>query len=243
MEQPPYIKECDQIGDFAVWIVDGNYIRGAIDEQFTNFGHHREFNYIPKNEFWIDKESAEGETKFFTEHLYIENQLMASGIERKKARDIANGIELEERKKDHSVQKNFKKLEEGKYQEVLEKIHKKKLKSYSEKIDVWIVDGALARSLFFMNFTAGGHSAVYDFIPENEVWIDDDISPKERKFILIHELYERYLMKIKGWKSYDKAHAKASLLEYFCRKHSKSTDLFLKECLKLNQKFKEYEKI
>jgi len=38
--RPAYIEKIDQRGDFDVWIVDGSYIRGHIDEEFTNFGRY-----------------------------------------------------------------------------------------------------------------------------------------------------------------------------------------------------------
>ena len=47
-------------------------------------------------------------------------------------------------------------------------------------LSVWIVNGRLVRSVFDIDFTAGGHDYVYEFVPENEVWIDDSIEePKE----------------------------------------------------------------
>jgi hypothetical protein len=47
--KPPYIQKIDQRGDLAVWIVDGSYIRGHINKEFTNFGQHYAFPYIPLN--------------------------------------------------------------------------------------------------------------------------------------------------------------------------------------------------
>ena len=53
--KPPYIKRIDERDGLAVWAVDGAYIRGHIDEEFTNFGQHYRYGYIPENEFWIDR--------------------------------------------------------------------------------------------------------------------------------------------------------------------------------------------
>ena len=44
-----------------MWVVDGSYIRGHIDEEFTNFGQHYSFLYIPKNELWIEQETKTDE--------------------------------------------------------------------------------------------------------------------------------------------------------------------------------------
>jgi len=53
----PYIKKIDERGNLQIWIVDGSYIRSHIDEEFTNFGQHYSFSYIPKNELWIEREA------------------------------------------------------------------------------------------------------------------------------------------------------------------------------------------
>jgi hypothetical protein len=79
------------------------------------------------------------------------------------------------------------------------------------------VNGRLVRSVFDIDFTAGGHDYVYEFVPENEVWIDDDIIETERGFVLLHELHERNQM-ARGW-AYSKAHADSSRLEFRCRHH------------------------
>jgi len=39
----PYLEKIDERGNLQVWIVDGSYIRGHIDEEFTNFGQHYSF--------------------------------------------------------------------------------------------------------------------------------------------------------------------------------------------------------
>ena len=41
--KPAYIKKVDERGDIQVWTVDGSYIRGHIDEEFTNYGQHYRF--------------------------------------------------------------------------------------------------------------------------------------------------------------------------------------------------------
>jgi hypothetical protein len=73
------------------------------------------------------------------------------------------------------------------------------------------------RSAFDIDFTAGGHDHVYEFVPEGEVWIDDAIEEKERGFVLLHELHERNRM-AEGW-PYSKAHTESSRLEFRCRHH------------------------
>jgi hypothetical protein len=95
--------------------------------------------------------------------------------------------------------------------------HERLWKRLENGLTVWIVNGRLVRSAFDVDFTAGGHDHVYEFVPENEVWIDDDIEEEERPYVLLHELHERNRM-AHGW-PYSKAHAESSELEYRCRHH------------------------
>jgi hypothetical protein len=96
-------------------------------------------------------------------------------------------------------------------------VHEHLWKRMENGISVWIVNGRKVRSVFDIDFTAGGHDHVYEFVPENEVWIDNDIVEEERGYVLLHELHERNRM-AKGW-PYSKAHAESSHLEYHCRHH------------------------
>jgi len=209
----PYIKKVDQIGPLTVWIVDGQFVRKNIDEEFTNFGQHYRFRFIPTHEFWIDEEHGLGENQFFIDHLLVEHRLMAGGMVYDKALERADAVERKERHKTELI-REISKLPK---KEILENIHKRLLKKYSGAVSVWVVNGELVRSLYFIDFTEGGHDQVYHFVPKNEVWLDDDLGPGERKFVLLHELHERHLMTL-GW-SYFKAHRSASRIEYHCRAH------------------------
>ena len=46
--KPPYIKKVAQRGAISIWIVDGIYVRDHIDEEFSNYGQHYNFKFIPK---------------------------------------------------------------------------------------------------------------------------------------------------------------------------------------------------
>ena len=155
--------------------------------------------------------------------MLVTYRLMAEGKSRKEAVARANAIERKERGKSKLIQSKIKKVPKA---DLIQKVHKKLLDKYSKKINVWIVNGELVRDLFFLDFTEGGHDKVYSFIPLNEVWLDDDDTKKERKFILLHEVHERNLMG-KGW-TYEKAHKSASKIEYLCRNNPKLLDENLK---------------
>jgi len=220
-----YIKKFSYISGFNVWIVDGEYIRNNIDEEFTNCGQHYKFKFIPKKEFWIDRERNPGEEKYFIESMLVMNRLMSRGISHKEAMKRADKIERRERSNSKLMKKEVK-IKENKGN-VINTVYKNIIKKYSnKKIKVWIIKGELVRDLFFIDFTEGGHNRVYNFIPENEVWIDDDLSLSERKFVILHELHERNLMEL--GKDYDSAHKSSSEIEYYCRRHPKKLEEYIK---------------
>ena len=208
----PYLQKLEERGKLQIWIVDGSYIRGNIDEEFTNFGQHYRFKYIPDNEFWIDREAEHDEHKFFVEHLLVEHRLMAKGMPYEQALPEADRAERKERRLAGDVSSlthQGEKLPDGK------DVHERLWKKLESGISVWVVNGRMVRSVFDIDFTEGGHDYVYEFVPKNEVWIDDAIMETERGYVLLHELHERNRM-AKGW-IYDKAHAESSKIEYHCR--------------------------
>ncbi len=210
--KPPYVAKVGERGSLQIWVVDGAYIRSHIDEEFTNFGQHYRFKYIPENELWLDREAAHDEQQFFIDHLLVEHRLMAQGMPYAKAIEKADLVERKERRRAGFVKRATRKgkeLPDGK------QAHERLWKKLENGVSVWIVEGALVRGVFDIDFTEGGHEHVYEFVPDNEVWIDDDVEEQERPYVLVHELHERNRM-AKGW-PYSKAHAESSQLEYRCR--------------------------
>lgn len=212
--KPPYIRKLDERGDLQVWVVDGSYIRGHVDEEFTNFGQHYRYPYIPLNELWIDQENGSNEQVFFIDHLLTEHRLMSKGTPYEKALSEADRAERKERRRAGDLSRlthRGHRLPDG-----LE-VHERLWKTLENGVSVWIVDGRLVRSVFDVDFTAGGHDFVYEFVPQNEVWIDDAIVETERPYVLLHELHERNRMA--AGLHYSEAHAESSRLEYRLRHH------------------------
>ncbi|MEK7504361.1 MAG: hypothetical protein AAB550_02585 [Patescibacteria group bacterium] len=206
----PYIRELEEVDGFKVWEVDGKYIRDNTDREFTNFGQHFRFPFIPKHEFWIDHEAHPGETKFFIDHMIIEWQLMDQGKKYDYAIGVADKKELAERKKFRADPK---------------KLYIKKLEERGE-VTVWLVDGELVRDLYYIEFTEGGHHYVYDFVPKYEVWLDDDLETAELPYVLLHELHERNLMHT--GLTYNHAHHSSSIIEYKCRRDPSKLEEYIK---------------
>lgn len=90
-------------------------------------------------------------------------------------------------------------------------------------VDIWIVDGMKIRREIYTDFVYGGNDKRYRFIPENEIWIDNNIDVSELKFTIAHELKERELM-ANGY-SYVDAHEIASKLELKLRRRAEKERL------------------
>ena len=211
---PPYLEKDEQRGDFQVWIVDGSYIRGHMDEEFTNFGQHYRYPYIPNLEFWIDKEAEHDERCFFIDHLLVEHELMKKGMSYGDALTRADQAERKERRRSSDIGKV---THQGQTLPDPTTVHERLWKKLENGISVWIVNGRLVRSAYDIDYTEGGHDHVYEFVPAGEIWIDDAIEENERGFVLLHELHERNRME-KGM-PYSQAHAESSRLEFRCRHH------------------------
>ena len=189
-------------------------MRCHTDHEFTNFGQHYRYPYIPETELWLDQEGDPDEREFFIEHLLVEHQLMERGMPYEQALVEGDKAERRERRQAGDVRRV---TDGGRELPTAEDVRERRWKTLENGVTIWIVNGRLVRSVFYVDFTAGGHDCVYEFVPEKEVWIDDDIVEEERPYVLLHELHERNLMS--SGSPYSKAHADSSRLEHHCRHH------------------------
>ena len=98
--------------------------------------------------------------------------------------------------------------------------YKKKLLARMPDADVWLVNGKKVRAQH-IEFVEGGHDLVYDWMPKREIWVDDALHPSEFSAVMIHEIYERGLMK--QGVPYSKAHKRANLVELRVRRNPGTT--------------------
>jgi hypothetical protein len=191
----PYLSLYKKQDGFKIYIVDGSYIRKSLNDQFTDFGQHYRFpKMIPTKEIWLDHNfNHPDEYKYFIAHAIREWELMNKGKSYKTAITEADELEWNMRNRDEHGDYKIKKLEE------------------IDGVTVWLVNGKAIRDDCHIDFTEGGHDLVYEFIPENEIWISDEVSAKERPYILAHEYNERCSMS-KG-EDYEHSHNKASFFE------------------------------
>ena len=217
-----YIRKLEDFGDVSVWEIDGEKLRAEKDIEFTNFGIYPDFDYIPKNELWMDKEANPDERRFFIDHMLTQWKYLHKGYDNDTALDKAYKKEASERKKASDKAKVF----DSKNHPHPENVHVKKLGETADGLEVYLVNGRLVRSAFFIDFVDGGHHLIYPWVPEKEVWIDDDLRESEIPFVLLHELHERRLM-AKGY-SYARAHPSVSKIEFFCHHHPEKLTAELK---------------
>lgn len=82
-----------------------------------------------------------------------------------------------------------------------------------DKVRIVEVTGEDIRNLYDVDFVMGGHHYRYDFIPEDEIWIDEALDTESDKIsTIIHELLERYLMRDMGM-PYEEAHEVSNTIE------------------------------
>jgi len=94
---------------------------------------------------------------------------------------------------------------------------KKLIVTTKDGVKIYSVDGTHVRNEkgtgFDIDFTMGGHAYIYpNYIPEDEVWIDEDMDNEDKYTTIIHELIERKEMKNRHI-PYNKAHDDASKKE------------------------------
>lgn len=190
------------MGKYSITYIDSNKFRkkSILNVEFCTAAVHDDFpRHIKKNEIWIDDSIKPNEIPSILKGLSVR----LSEIENGGKNPYEKGIDTESK-----VRKNNK-----------EKLNKKKhmtIRDYSGEIIVYLVNGKGVRDNHKTDFSQGGHGYVYDWIPKNEIWIEDE-EREEMAPILAHEYIEMVLMKESGWK-YLRAHEMASDIEQHLRK-------------------------
>lgn len=197
--------------DKKVYLVDGKKIRATKDKDFTNWASGDNKPYVPKGEIWIDKQSSKDEHGYYQDNANALSRFVAKGHPYEKAREMADAVENRER---HKLEPGMDGSRAG--------VYKRLIKSAPGKPKIWEVHGDEVRKRFKTDYTEGGHGLVYNFIPKNEVWMDDNVDPSESKNFLVHELHERNLMA--GGLDYRSAHKKANQAEAVVRKNPDAAD-------------------
>lgn len=231
LANPYHIKKIGVVDNVSVWLVDGGKVRKDLNENFVQSDHHAHFSFIPTDEFWIDADTDFREHQFFMDRFFAVQTLIKNGTGLKKAEEI--GATLEQHEREESLSREILRLKNTR-KTLIEKIHRKHFAPYSsDQLAIWIVDGKLVRDILFLNYDAGGHDRVYPWIPNQEIWIEEALPEKERHFILLHELHERFLMGT--GKKYPEAHHGATIIEDHFRNAPRELEVRIQEELEKNQ--------
>jgi len=211
--------------DYTVYAVNGLAVRNVAepDEEFGNFATHDEFpNLIPRGEIWISEKLAASEGVFFIANALTRLARRAAGAT-EKAYD--EGLEIEQILRERVTGIAFR---NGRpHERVPEEIYLEEyitLPDPKGRVVVWRVNGKLVRSYYKTDYTEGGHGYVYDWVPKEEIWIEDGVDIREVPFIIAHEYLERRLMRDHEME-YDPAHEVASKVEFDLRKLEGATRL------------------
>jgi hypothetical protein len=90
-EHFPY--RCGQVDGKHVLIVDGDLVCMRHDMDFVLAGNGYRYDFIPKNELWLDGWVHYHEWPFDCYHEAHESRLMAKGMSYEKAHESANKVE------------------------------------------------------------------------------------------------------------------------------------------------------
>jgi hypothetical protein len=216
-------------GKYSIFTVNDLEIRNKAEyaEEFSDYGVNigkkglrtLNFKFIPKNEIWIAKSIKPDER-----HYIISNALeYIRGIERgmDPGNSYENAIKKEQSVRTKNVINKYHiKSKNTKFaplhKDIPEKVYLKKygvIKDDSETVNIFIVKGEVVRDLYKTDYVEGGHYYVYNWIPKEEIWIENIVSQEEIPVIILHEFLERILMKYKKFQ-YVRAHVAASKVEF-----------------------------
>jgi hypothetical protein len=88
---------------------------------------------------------------------------------------------------------------------------------------VYLVDGAYVRDNIEVSWIGGGHGFEDDFIPEDEIWVENEPTDEDSEHLFIHEITEYLLMRY-GKMAYDQAHEMANSIEAIVRGNDNQAD-------------------
>lgn len=175
-------------------------MRNTIDIEFGSINDHKFNPYIPKGEIWIDKAFKKEKDVLLRNDFLIRQLMKKNKNQYEKAKAELRKMVLKKTKNKADIIKTTK-------IELIKNIN---------GVAIWLIDGLKTRLNLDPYFRFGGHGYVYKYIPKNEIWIDDKVVPDERKYIIVHEFYERQLMR--GGKDYNSAHDYANADEKEARR-------------------------
>lgn len=180
------------IGGYTVRLVDGAVLRQQ-DTDFSGYGHHDTNTGIPEKEIWLDTSADPKELVFFLLRALYERFQYDRGAPREQ------------------IQAGSKAMDQLlRAEQPVESLKTRLLMRFGD-LDVWFVNGEQVRKQFDPDFILGGNGYRYEYVPKNEVWIEDVLSPADKIYTLLHEVFE--VSRMKEGISYESAHDQATYVE------------------------------
>lgn len=128
VELPQY-----RTGRLKVFIVNGQYVRDNLDVNFTQGGHDRVYDYVPKNQIWLDRVLGLLDRKATLLHELKEREIMGNGVDYGIAHEqYANPLEIAARQNPATL--------DNAIAEQLAKLQTKPVQSEQQPIPVMIVN-------------------------------------------------------------------------------------------------------
>lgn len=213
---PPPQQKLGRPAPLKVVRVDAFKLRNRSTDwqEFGNFGTHLQWSKIPKDEVWVADTVPDKELPFLLASAEAQLRAHGGGASQDDAYEYGLAVERAERERHPEVGGD-----RPYHDEVIPDVYAGLWKTVQGKagpVQVWIVNGLMVRNTTKTDFVEGGHAYVYPFMPEDEIWIEDQVSEEERSFVLLHEFTERHLMRNRKV-DYDKAHEYASKVEFAAR--------------------------
>jgi hypothetical protein len=204
-----YRYYCGVMGNYNIWIIDGNVVRQKIYKEFLYGGNEQRYIFNPSGEIWIDNAISCEEFDLTVAHELNERHLMAKyGWTYEEAHDSSLMLEQVIRHKNQEIcaahEASLKKVS------VLDSYNIKEIKNLPDSIkleniyrvpegtmeglSIWVVDGYMIRKNIYPDFGFSGNDLAYHFIPPREIWIDGQVSCEETEYSIALEMKERQLM-------------------------------------------------
>lgn len=181
-----------QIAGYTIKLVDGEEVRKT-NPDFILYAHRNTQPGIPEHEIWLDGSADPKELTLYLVRALFERMLYDRGLRDEAITSASNALERSIRQA--SPPRDVK----------------TRLLTQYGMMNIWLVQGDEVRKQFDTAFVHGGNGFRYSFIPKYEIWIDEQLSPQDRAFTLIHELYESSLMR--EGREYGPAHDESSYIE------------------------------
>lgn len=97
---PKYVVRSSRKEDIRIRYVDGAVVRRYLDPEFVCGGHDLVYEYVPKNEIWIDSHMDKRDFKHVLLHETTERKLMSQGMDYDPAHEFATATERLSRRED-----------------------------------------------------------------------------------------------------------------------------------------------